>query len=329
MVPAGSHNRRFLGKLFWCAGTTGRDCEACLGQQRGSEWSRIFRLPGSGPRRGDWRHSWNCSKGSRPGHRHGLRALCSIWTPSTTASSQACWKKPTKLPVCEVVDGLISRPNRVHVTPSNVPMTVASGRLVLAPRGDAMLPIDRFLRSLAADRGELAVGVILLEQAQTERPVSSGEDCGWHHLRGGSPPARGFPRCREMLLRAGFVDFALSPGRSASNSPASPGIWGSGSGWLPKRGRRGSEESGALEPRILDGCSASGWVGGFTHYKRRCTGESRTACSCAASTTRRNTCGCLKRVAGIGRAFSRCAHSCDELFPRSWCSIPSRRGFCR
>jgi two-component system CheB/CheR fusion protein len=44
--------------------------------------------------------------------------------------------------------------------PSNVLMTVASGRLVLAPRGDAVLPIDCFLRSLA-DRGELAVGVIL------------------------------------------------------------------------------------------------------------------------------------------------------------------------
>jgi two-component system CheB/CheR fusion protein len=40
-------------------------------------------------------------------------------------------------------------------------MTVASGWLVLAPRGNSMLPIDCFLCSLAANRGEVAMGVIL------------------------------------------------------------------------------------------------------------------------------------------------------------------------
>jgi CheB methylesterase len=40
-------------------------------------------------------------------------------------------------------------------------MTVASGRLVLASRRNSMLLIDCFLRSLAANRGEVAMGVIL------------------------------------------------------------------------------------------------------------------------------------------------------------------------
>ena len=81
-------------------------------------------------------------------------------------------EKVTQMPVCEASNGLILRPNRIHVMPSNVLMTVASGRLVLAPRGDTVLPIDSFLRSLAADRGELSVGVILSEQGRTGQPVS-------------------------------------------------------------------------------------------------------------------------------------------------------------
>ena len=37
--------------------------------------------------------------------------------------------RATQMPVCEASDGMILRPNRVHVMPSNVLMTVASGRL--------------------------------------------------------------------------------------------------------------------------------------------------------------------------------------------------------
>jgi CheB methylesterase len=57
-------------------------------------------------------------------------------------------EKSTQMPECEATDGLILRSNRVYIMPSNVLMTVASGRLVLAPRGDALLPIDFFCARL-------------------------------------------------------------------------------------------------------------------------------------------------------------------------------------
>jgi two-component system, chemotaxis family, CheB/CheR fusion protein len=120
-------------------------------------------------------------------------------------------EKATQMPVCEAMDGLILRPNRVHVMPSNVLMTVASCRLVLAPRGNAMLPIDCFLRSLAADRGELAMGVILsgtgadgtagVEAVKTAGGITFAED---------STSAR-FPAMPENAVASGFVDFVLSP----------------------------------------------------------------------------------------------------------------------
>ena len=113
--------------------------------------------------------------------------------------------------------------------PSNVLMTVASGRLVLAPRRNATLPIDCFLRSLAADRGELAVGVILsgtgadgtagVEAVKTAGGITFAED---------STSAR-FPAMPENAVASGFVDFVLRPKRSASNWHASPGIRGSSS----------------------------------------------------------------------------------------------------
>ena len=138
-------------------------------------------------------------------------------------------EKATEMPVCEAMDGLILRPNRVHVMPSNVLMTVASGRLVLAPRGNATLPIDCFLRSLAADRGDLAVGVILVWNGRGRNSRGrSGEDCGWHYLRGRFDQrtvSRDAGKCRRKRI-CGLRSFArkdrhrTGPHRSASGAPA-------------------------------------------------------------------------------------------------------------
>jgi two-component system, chemotaxis family, CheB/CheR fusion protein len=125
-------------------------------------------------------------------------------------------EKSTQMPVCEATDGLILRPNRVYVMPSNVLMTVASGRLVLAPRGDALLPIDFFLRSLAADRGELAVGVILSGTgADGTAGVEAVKAAGGITFAEDSPSAR-FPAMPESAVASGFVDFVLSPDKIGS-----------------------------------------------------------------------------------------------------------------
>ena len=176
-------------------------------------------------------------------------------------------ERATQMPVCEAVDGLILRPNRVHVMPSNVLMTVASGRLVLAPRGNEMSPIDCFLRSLAADYGELAVGVVLsgtgadgtagVEAVKTAGGITFAED---------SASAK-FSMMPENAVASGFVDFVLSPERigiELARISRHPGLQQRPA---PKVEEARTEESGALHARMLRLLSARVGVD-FMHYKK-------------------------------------------------------------
>ena len=73
-------------------------------------------------------------------------------------------QRTTQMTVFQVVDRMEVKPNCVYVIPPNKDMSILAGVLHLfepaAPRG-LRLPIDFFLCSLAEDRHELAIGVIL------------------------------------------------------------------------------------------------------------------------------------------------------------------------
>jgi two-component system CheB/CheR fusion protein len=73
-------------------------------------------------------------------------------------------QRATGMKVLQVRDRTVVRPNRVYVIPPNKDMSILHGVLHLlepaSPRG-LRLPIDFFLRSLAADRQEYSVAVIL------------------------------------------------------------------------------------------------------------------------------------------------------------------------
>jgi two-component system, chemotaxis family, CheB/CheR fusion protein len=73
-------------------------------------------------------------------------------------------RRRTKMPVVEAQDQMVVMPNRVHVIPPNRDMVIFHGALQLSipsePRGQRM-PVDAFLRSLAEDQGDNAVGIIL------------------------------------------------------------------------------------------------------------------------------------------------------------------------
>src|SRR5215472_3250775 len=72
--------------------------------------------------------------------------------------------RTTKIPVQEVTDGIRVKPDHIYVIPANTNMMIEDGVLRLGARmlvRGQHLPIDGFLQSLANDRGDRAIGVIL------------------------------------------------------------------------------------------------------------------------------------------------------------------------
>ena len=73
--------------------------------------------------------------------------------------------RSTSLPVHEIQDGMHVEPDHVYVIPSNADVGILKGTLALVPRpGEERkphLPIDFFLKALAADLGNRAIGVVL------------------------------------------------------------------------------------------------------------------------------------------------------------------------
>src|SRR6185295_9381578 len=71
--------------------------------------------------------------------------------------------RTTSLRVIEVRPGTRVEPAHAYVIPPNTTMTISGGVLQLSPRGGGAphMPIDTFLRSLAEDCRDRAIGVVL------------------------------------------------------------------------------------------------------------------------------------------------------------------------
>lgn len=69
-----------------------------------------------------------------------------------------------QLQIVTATDGMVLEPDRVHVIPPNADLTIADGIVQLvrpaSPRSPH-LPIDELFRSIAADSGPLAIGVVM------------------------------------------------------------------------------------------------------------------------------------------------------------------------
>jgi two-component system CheB/CheR fusion protein len=127
--------------------------------------------------------------------------------------------KATEMPVAEVEEGMTVEPNHVYVIPPNKTMGIRNRTLHLMARGEPMakhLPIDHFLCSLAEDRGNRAIGVILsgtasdgtmgLKAIKSEGGITFAQDVK-------SAKYDGMPR---SAIAAGCVDFVLPPEGIAS-----------------------------------------------------------------------------------------------------------------
>ena len=72
--------------------------------------------------------------------------------------------RKTSIPVREVSDGLLAAANHIYVIPPNSSMSISGNTLHLGPRVDSRglhMAVDQFMRSLAEQKGNRAVGVIL------------------------------------------------------------------------------------------------------------------------------------------------------------------------
>lgn len=69
--------------------------------------------------------------------------------------------KKTKMPVLQVTEGMRIEPNHVYVIPPNATMSASGSVLHLQPRdesGGLHMTIDHFMRSLAEQQGNRAIG---------------------------------------------------------------------------------------------------------------------------------------------------------------------------
>jgi two-component system CheB/CheR fusion protein len=122
--------------------------------------------------------------------------------------------RKTTMNVTEVSDGLPIEPNHVYVIPPNATMSISDHALHLGPREEsrgAHMSVDHFMRSLAEQKGNRAIGVILsgsgsdgtmgMAEIQAHGGVTFAQDEA-------TAKYDGMPR---SAVQAGCVDYVLPP----------------------------------------------------------------------------------------------------------------------
>lgn len=156
-------------------------------------------------------------------------------SPTHESQLSEILSRATALPVVQVHDEPLVKPDHVYVIPPDRNMIISQGKLRLLPREAARnqhRPIDFFLRSLAEDQRHRAIGVILsgsatdgtlgLEQIKAEGGITFAQD-----------DTAEYDSMPRSAIASGCVDFVLSPqkigaeiGRIARHpyvvAPASP-----------------------------------------------------------------------------------------------------------
>ena len=134
--------------------------------------------------------------------------------PDHKSMLSALVKRYTHMEVFEVEDGTRVKANCVYIIPPNRDMALVNGALRLfepaAPRGQR-LPIDFFFRSLAHDRRERAICIVL-------SGTGSDGTLGVRAIKGEggmvmvqSPESTGYEGMPRSAIGTGLVDYVLPP----------------------------------------------------------------------------------------------------------------------
>jgi chemotaxis methyl-accepting protein methylase/signal transduction histidine kinase/chemotaxis response regulator CheB len=134
--------------------------------------------------------------------------------PTHTSFLADALTKATKMSVAQAQDGESIKPNHIYVIPPDADIAILHGLLTLLPRKSEArklhLPIDFFLRSLAQERGNHAIGVILSGTASdgTEGLRAIKAEDGITLVQ--DPNTAKFDGMPRSALNAGVVDYSLS-----------------------------------------------------------------------------------------------------------------------
>src|SRR5215471_7984718 len=122
--------------------------------------------------------------------------------------------KETPMRVREVADGMPLQQNHVYVIPPNATMSVSSRVLKIAPREETRglhMSIDHFMRSLANEEGDRAIGVILsgsgsdgtlgMAEIQAQGGVTFAQE----------PTSAKYDGMPRSAIASGCVDYTLPP----------------------------------------------------------------------------------------------------------------------
>ena len=125
----------------------------------------------------------------------------------------------TKMLVSQVQNGMLVEPDRVYIIPPDTQMRIFKGVFELSPREKVFgtyMPGDVFLISLAADRGNRAIAVVLsgsnkdgtlgLTAIKVVDGVTFAQD----------KDTATFDRMPLSAIATGYVDFVLSPEQIAT-----------------------------------------------------------------------------------------------------------------
>ena len=151
--------------------------------------------------------------------------------PSHPSTLTEILARSSHIPVEEVEEGVVVRPNHGYVIPPNSEMSLQNGALHLVPRqprGSVTMPVDRLFVSLATECRHQAIGVILSGTGSDGR-----EGCRAIKEAGGiifaqSEASAKYSGMPHSALESGCVDFTLPPNEIAqklSQLGAHPYLW--------------------------------------------------------------------------------------------------------
>ncbi len=145
--------------------------------------------------------AWVLVQHQHPGHESMLTELL---------------QKVTPIPVFEITNGILLKPNCIFVMPPNKMLVASGGKLILSPRPDAVkmegnYPINMFFESLALSHEGNAIGVVLSGTASDgTKGLRAIKDHGGITIAQ-SVASAAYAGMPESAIAAGVADFILAP----------------------------------------------------------------------------------------------------------------------